>query len=159
MTQQSAQQRPERQRTRQLSGMQVMFAAILAIGLLLAINFSSRITASQPLQEAYDRVQAEIEALRREQAELIRQRDYVRSDAYVEKWARSEGKMVRPDEVLVIPLPESAAAAPEAAPAPEQAQVAVETRPPRPEPWVLWWGLFFDGPPPQIAGLPSASDR
>jgi len=146
------QQRPERQRTRQLSGVQVMFAAILAIGLLLAINFSSRITASQPLQEAYDRVQAEIGALRREQAELIRQRDYVRSDAYVENWARSEGKMVRPDEVLVIPLPDHAAAAPTPAPAPEQAQIEVETRPPRPEPWTLWWALFFDSAPPQVAG-------
>ncbi len=147
------QPRPERQRTRQLSGVQVMFAAILAIGLLLAINFSSRITASQPLQEAYDRVQAEIEALQREQAELIRQRDYVRSDAYVESWARSEGKLVRPDEVLVIPLPGAVAAAATPTPSPEQAQIEVETRPPRPEPWTLWWALFFDSAPPQVDGL------
>lgn len=155
----TAQERPERQRTRQLSGVQVMFAAILAIGLLLAINFSSRITASQPLQEAYARVQAEIEALRREQAELIRQRDYARSDAYVEKWARSEGKMVRPNEVLVIPLPASAGTAPTPVPAQDQPQVMVETRPPRPDPWTLWWALFFDSPPPQIAGLSSAPMR
>jgi len=141
-------QHQERQRTRQLSGVQVMFAAILAIGLLLAINFSSRIAASQPLQEAYARVQAEIEALRREQAELIRQRDYVRSDAYVEKWARSEGKMVRPGEVLVIPLPVSAPAETPPTPSPDQMQVVVETAPPRPEPWKLWWALFFDSPPP-----------
>lgn len=138
----------KRRRGGQLSSLQVMFAAILAIGLLLAINFSSRITASQPLQEAFERAQAEIEQLRQEQAELIAERDYVQSDAFVEQWARDDGKMVRPDEVLVIPVP-AAGSLPQPQVVNEQS-VPVETTPPRPEPWQVWWALFFDSVPPDL---------
>jgi cell division protein FtsB len=137
----------KRKRTGQLSGLQVMFAAILAIGLLLAINFSTRIAAGQPLQDTYDRVQSEIQRLKQEQAALIAERDYVQSDAFVEQWARSEGKMIRPGEVLVIPVPAGPGVA--STPVPVN-QVPVQTTPPEPDPWVLWWSLFFDSPPPQF---------
>lgn len=139
----------ERKRTGQLSGIQIMFAAILAVGLLLAINFSSRISAGQPLQDAYNSVLVEIEALQAEQAGLINQRDYVRSDAYVEQWARSEGGMVRPGEVLVIPVPLNNAPAAVETPVIRES-VPVETSPPAPEPWLVWWALFFDSPAPQL---------
>ncbi len=141
--------RTERKRTGQLSGLQVMFAAILAIGLLLAINFSSRITAGQPLQEAYQRVQVEIEALKREQADLITRRDFVQSDAYVEQWARSEGAMIRSGEVLVYPVP-AAGAETTPTPVPLGPSVPVQTTPPQPEVWQVWWALFFDSPPPEF---------
>jgi len=124
-----------------------MFAAILAIGLILAINFSSRIAASQPLEDAYRRVQNEIEQLRQEQARLIEERDYARSDAYVESWARDEGKMVRAGEVLIIPVPSGINVEPAASSSPA---VPIETAPPEPENWTLWWALFFDGVPPQF---------
>jgi cell division protein FtsB len=140
--------RDKPKRTGQLSGTQVMFAAILAIGLLLAINFSSRIAAGQPLQDAYNKVNIEVDQLRKEQADLVRQHDYVQSDAYVSQWARSEGKMVRDGEILVIPVPASGASAqatPEAAP-----DVLVQTTPPEPQGWQLWWSLFFDTPAPHI---------
>ena len=138
----------KRKRGDQISGTQVMFAAILAVGLLLAINFSSRITAGQPLQEAYNRAEAEIEQLEREQAALIAQRDYARSDAFVEQWARDEGKMIRPGEVLVVPVPAARSL-------PEQAvdttvSVPVETTAPKAEPWQVWWALFLDAAPPDI---------
>ncbi len=136
-----------RKRSGQLSGVQIMFAAILAIGLFLAIGLSQRITAGQPLQDAYDRVAGEIEGLRQEQGELLATRDYVQGDAFVERWAHDEGKMIRTGEVLIIPVPSSGAAAP--TPIPE-VDVPVETTPPEPEPWMLWWGLFFDSPPPQF---------
>jgi cell division protein FtsB len=134
-----------RQRPSQLSGVQIMFAAILAIGLILAINFSTRITASRPLQEYYHSVQAEIEDLQQEHDALLTERDYALSDAYVEQWARQEGKMVRPGEVLVIPLP--VAPQVEATPTP-QPFIEMQTSPPTPEPWTLWWALFFDSDPP-----------
>lgn len=139
----------KQRRTGQLSGIQIMFAAILAVGLLLAINFSSRISAGQPLQDAYNNVLDELESLKAEQAELINRRDYVRSDAYVEQWARSEGGMVRSGEVLVIPVPLNDA--PQTVDEPViRDSVPVETSPPEPEPWTVWWALFFDSPPPQF---------
>jgi cell division protein FtsB len=143
--------REERKKKGQISGLQVMFATLLAISLILAINFTSRIAANQPLQEALDRVQAEITDLRAEQLELSEQRDYVQSDAYVESWARSDGRMVRPGEILIVPMPSTnnvASNAPiEETPTPF---TSIETTPPQPEPWQLWWALFFDSPPPDF---------
>lgn len=134
-----------RTRPNQLSGVQIMFAAILAIGLILAINFSTLITESGPLQSNYEAVQAEIDELQRVHEALLAERDYAQSDAFVEQWARQEGKMVRPGEVLVIPL----AIAPQGEPTPTpQPFIEMQTSPPTPEPWTLWWSLFFDSDPP-----------
>jgi len=130
-----------------LSGAQIMFAAIIAIGLILAINFSTRLASSRPLNAFYQDVQAEITVLEQTQATLIAERDFVESDAFVEQWARSEGKMVRPGEVLVVPLTTSRGAQPTPTP---QVFVEVETSPPDPEPWELWWSLFFDSAPPEF---------
>jgi cell division protein FtsB len=135
----------KRKRRGQLSGVQITFAAILAIGLALVISLSSRILAGQPMQEAYDRVVAEIDQLKQEQADLITERDYVRSDGFVESWARDEGKMVREGEVLVIPVPSGINIELTATPLP---LVDTVTTPPEPEPWTLWWALFFDSDPP-----------
>jgi cell division protein FtsB len=139
--------RPERKRTGQLSGLQIMFAAILAIGLILGLNFTSLIASGQPLQELYQNVNDEIERLQQDQAALIQERDFAESDAYVAQWARSEGKMVLPGEVLVIPVPSGVQveATPIAMPT-----VAIETSPPEPEPWQVWWAMFFDSAPPKF---------
>jgi cell division protein FtsB len=146
----------KRRRGSQISSVQVMFAAILSIGLILAINFSARISESQPLQSAYGRVSAEISTLEAQQAQLTSQRDYVLSDAYVEQWARSDGKMVRPGEHLVVPVPSSvdaAAATAEPIIVPESVQIASD----QPPSWVLWWQIFFDSPPP--SGLLSSAGQ
>ncbi|MFW5696502.1 MAG: hypothetical protein ACOCXR_01810 [Phototrophicaceae bacterium] len=139
---------PERRKgSSQLSGVQIMFAAILAVGLILAINFSTRLSASRPLNDLYDSTLREIDQLRLEQAQLYEERDYALSDAYVERWAREGGKMVRPGEVLVVPLSVDVLTAPTADP---PVFVDVETSPPRPSTWELWWSLFFDTPPPSF---------
>jgi len=134
----------------QFSGIQVMFAAILAIGLFLAIDFSGRITASQPLNDAYDRVIDELDQLRQEQADLIRERDYVRSDAYVAQWARSEGRMVRPGELLYIPVPSGQAVVADPVDEPVVAEIPPTPAPFQPDTVQLWWNLFFDGQPPRF---------
>lgn len=124
-----------------------MFAAILAIGLMLAINFSTRISNSRLQRETYNNIENEVDALQQEQATLIAELDYVQGDTYVERWARSEGKMVRPGEVLVIPVPLNNT--PIATPTPSVV-IQVETSPPKPDNWTLWWALFFDSPPPEF---------
>ena len=126
-----------------------MFAAILAIGMVLGISLSSRVASSQPLRTFYNSVETEIAQLRSEQAGLIEERDFALSDAFVEQWARGDGKMVRPGEVLVVPEPiggiESVS---NAEPAQNTEFVPVDTTPPEPDPWELWWALFFDSTPP-----------
>ncbi len=146
MTQHPPTQSPRRRRGR-VTSVQITFAAFLAIGLLLTLSFSSRITAGQPLESFRDEVMAEIEALREEQARLIAEREYALSDAFVEAWARSEGKMVREGEILIIPVPVQSQLTNE--PIEQVPLVNIVTEPPSPEPWTLWWSLFFDSPPPQ----------
>jgi cell division protein FtsB len=136
----------ERRQTVQVSSVQVMFAVIVAVVLLLAINFSSRITAAQPLQEAYARIQREMQQLEAEHARLTALRDLVMSDGYVERWARDDGKMVRPGELLYVPVP-SGVAAEEVVP-PPVVLASIETMTTESKPWELWWSLFFDGAPP-----------
>jgi len=132
----------------QLSGTQIMFAAILMIGLVLAVQFSSRIDDDQALQDVQRQVQQEIELLRNEQSRLLNELEFVRSDSYVETWARGEGKMVQEGEVLVIPVPSGISIEEDSTP--PQPSVALLTTEPDPEPWQLWWELFFDQPPPRF---------
>jgi hypothetical protein len=112
---------------------------------MLALQFSNRIQADRDLQRIHDQVVQEIEFLEQQQAELMDEINYVKSDAYVERWARDEGKMVREGEVLVLPQPLERPAEAQATPIP---LVAFETTPPEPQNWELWWALFFDTPPP-----------
>jgi cell division protein FtsB len=147
-TTQQAHRPSQSQPVSHLSSLQIMFAAILAIGLILAINFSTRITSNRSQREIFAQVELEVEQLMAEQATLIAERDYVQSDVFVEQWARGEGKMVRAGEVLVVPLvpvnPEiQATVAP-------PTYVEVQTSPPKPENWMLWWALFFDSSPPNF---------
>jgi cell division protein FtsB len=137
---------PHRRSRQQISSLQIVFAAILSIGLLLVINFSGRIARGQQTEAEHERLQATITVLEQQQVSLLRERDFAASDASVEHWAHTEGKMIREGEVLVIPIPAGAIEPTPMPPAP----ILVATPAPEPEApkWHLWWNLFFDGQPP-----------
>ncbi len=137
---QMASETPPTKSQQTLSSTQIMIAVILAIGLMLAINFSSRIAENQHLREARERLEREIATLEAEQATLQAELGYVQSDAYVERWAHEEARMVRPGEILVVPIPAGTPVTPMPTPTPEATEEV--------EPWQLWWALFFDEPPP-----------
>ena len=134
----------KRNKEGRLSSVQILFAVILSVGLMLTLNFSSRIQADRELQRIHAQVMQEIEFLERQQAEFGAELDYVKSDAYVEMWARDEGKMIRGDEVLVLVQRAETGAVTQAA---AVSPVEFQTKPPEPENWELWWALFFDSPP------------
>ena len=138
----------KKQQSGQLSGIQVMFAAILAVGMVLGISLSTRIASSQPLHEGLGVIETEIAGLEQEYVFLLSERDYALSEAYVEQWARSDGKMVRQGEILVIPVPLDIQEEQES----EQPLnfVESETVEPEPEVWERWWSLFFDSSPPEF---------
>ncbi len=134
------------QRSGQPSGLQILFASILAIGLLLGINFSSRITAGQRIQRDRAVLEMEIATLEAEQVQLQQDLDFARSDEYVAAWARAEGKMVMENEVLVIPVP-AGVPLPTATPSiPVVDLFEPDTQ--LVDNWQLWWALFFDHEPP-----------
>ncbi len=134
-------------RIRQLSGVQIVFAVILTVALMLAVSFSGRITASRELNRIHDKIVQEIDLLKTEQSELLARLEYVNSDAFVEAWARSEGKMIRENEVLIIPKPSTTLLQTVVTP---EANVPIQTSLPEPEKWELWWQLFFDNEPPDF---------
>jgi hypothetical protein len=133
-------------RRQQISSIQIVFAAVLSIGLLLVINFSGRIARGQQMEIERKRLQATIDVLETQRIDLLKERDYAANDASVEHWAHTEGKMVRDGEVLVIPVP-AGIVQPTLVPT-----IPVLIASPAPEPqrsrWTLWWHLFFDGEPP-----------
>lgn len=139
-------QQRRRERRQQISSFQIVFVAILAIGLLLAINFSARIRRGQVVADLKVDVEATITALEAENLELRKEHDFVQSDASIVRWAQQEQKMVRPGEILVIPYP--GIVTPE--PSETRATVVPRRDSEREEvpAWRLWWSLFFDGDPP-----------
>ena len=132
---------------RPLTSIQVMLAVALAFGLVLTLNFSGRIKLDRDLGGIHARFAAEIESLLDDQRALIDELAYVKSDAYVEYWARDEGKMIREGEVLI--LPKSSGAQPTARRS-AVPLVDFQTTAPEPANWQLWWALFFDGEPPRF---------
>ncbi len=129
--------------------MQIVFGSILAISLLLAINFSGRIAAGKRIDSERDTLDKSISTLQARATALKSQLNYVSSDAYIDKWARSEGKMVKEGEVLVIPVP--GVTTPQPAPTPFVTVLTGEQQP-ETQNWKLWWQLFFDSPPPADGG-------
>jgi hypothetical protein len=143
MTQSRPPRRTPPPRRQQISGIQIVFASILAIGLLLTINFSGRIRRGQQIEDVRQRIEATIAQLSIEQAQLLEQRDYAVSDAAVIEWAHRDGKMVREGEVLVIPVP----AGEIPTPTPPATPIPLATPTPIPV-FDVWWSLFFDSDPP-----------
>lgn len=133
---------------RQISSLQIVFGSIIAISLLLAVNFSGRIAAGQRLNGELRVLQATISELQMRSTELKVQLANVNSDAFVEQWARSrEGSMIKPGEVLVVVVPGMNTPVP--LPTPNYAPFAESAR--ETENWTLWWRLFLDSPPPEIS--------
>ena len=83
-----------------------------------------------------------------EQQDLIEELSYVKSDAYVEYWARDEGKMIRDGEVLIMP---KSSGLPKASARSTVPLVEFQTTAPEPANWELWWALFFRWPPPKFS--------
>ncbi len=122
-----------------LTLLQMLVILGLVAGLLIMLDFNRRQAEAQRLEADRDRVGTEVAQLEYEQAVLQTQVAYATTDAAVLDWAHEHGKLVQPDEVLVVPVVPTAPAT--AAPPPIVARAASPN-------WVLWWGLFADGAPP-----------
>jgi cell division protein FtsB len=125
--------------------MQIVFGSILAISLLLAINFSGRIAAGRSIEANRDDLESSIKALEAQATALKSELNYINSNDFIEHWARSEGKMVKGDEYLVIPVPGMTTPEPVAT---AMINIPVSEQNPDSQNWKLWWQLFFDNPPP-----------
>jgi cell division protein FtsB len=103
----------------------------------LAWGFGQQLMLARQMRSEESNLERLVAAEQARHEELAAQLEYVRSDEYVEHWARAEAKMARAGEIAVIVLADS-----DEGPA-DDGQPA-----PTPEPeakpfWVEWWELVF----------------
>ncbi len=121
----------------------------LALGLVVAVTFvivgglvwgfGQQLALARQMRAEEARLEQIVADERARHDDLIAKLAYIKSDEYVEHWARAEGKMARPGEVAVVVAvdwDEEPAIETTPAPAPES-----EGRPF----WVEWWELIFGG--------------
>lgn len=144
-------QQRRRERRQQISSLQIVFVSILAIGLLLAINFSARIRRGQQIEDVRQQIQATIDIELTVNADLNNNLAYAESNAAVEDWAHRDGKLVRPGEILVIPVPGAITPTPiPANPIGDPVDTSPSISRSTEENWHLWWSLFFESDPPDF---------
>ncbi len=122
----------------------------LAVGIAAAVvtaivggivwGFGQQVVRARQMRAEEVRLEQAVAAKQAYHDELIAQLEYVRSDEYVEQWAREDAKMARPGEIVVIVLDDTDT---------EQEVDATPTPTPEPEPksfWVELWELIFIPP-------------
>jgi cell division protein FtsB len=111
-----------------------IYIALVVIFFLL-MGLSARYNELSKLSDQNNIMQTEVVALRITNSHIETQIGYATSEVAVEEYAREKGYMVKPGEVLIVPLSSS-----ELTPTPVL-QPTVETNP-LPN-WKIWYELFF----------------
>jgi cell division protein FtsB len=114
------------------------WALIAAAICLLAFNFNSRLATIRRMSQDEARLAESVAAEEARQANLNALRGYVAGDGYVEHWARVEARMIKPHEVLVVPVAPSRPSAASFPVAPPRAPATIMEE---------WWSLFFGATP------------
>jgi cell division protein FtsB len=111
-----------------------IYIALVVIFFLL-MGLSARYNELSKLSDQNNLMQTEVVALRITNSHIETQIGYATSEVAVEEYAREKGYMVKPGEVLIVPLSSS-----ELTPTPVL-QPTVEHKP-LPN-WKIWYELFF----------------
>lgn len=113
----------------------VLIAALSILAAFLIIDLNSRLVSLNRLSKQRDQLQVQVLGLQATATALAEQVTYATSEAAVDQWAREEGHMTRPGDVLVIPIPPpGATSVPVFVPTPVPQKV---------ENWQVWWALFM----------------
>ncbi|MFN2192685.1 MAG: hypothetical protein ACK2UG_10120 [Candidatus Promineifilaceae bacterium] len=141
----STRQNSDRLRYRQrplLSLPQILILAGIVFGVFIGFDLNRRAQAGA-LMEANEEVMVEKVSIEKtRQVELVMTREYVKSEAYVEDYARNEAGQLKPGEKRIVPL--FVDVTPIATPVPTSTpDPAYNARP-----WQAWWRLLTDAPMP-----------
>ncbi|MBI3761818.1 MAG: hypothetical protein HY260_08160 [Chloroflexi bacterium] len=115
---------------------QILLIVSLALGVTVLIDFNRRLANAQRLVNDATELAHQVATLAAQRDVLATEKAYANSDQAVEDWARSSGKLVKPGEVLVVPLPPGGVT-----PTPQPPSTPAPVELPN---YQLWWGLFFD---------------
>ena len=113
-------------------------AVTVVAAVLLALGFNSRLTAIRQMRQDEARLKQAVATEEARQAGLKSYLDYIRSESYVEHWARVDARMVKTGEVAVIPVAPSVGQLGSNPPAPAQVPATILDE---------WWALFFGETP------------
>ncbi|GAB4536023.1 MAG: hypothetical protein Fur0018_26550 [Anaerolineales bacterium] len=116
----------------------LIFAGVVALLFLLS-DFNARMAELNRVRQIHRQVSTQLESLEGTQAALQTQVAYATSDAAVIEHAYQDDRMVRPGDVLIVPMVPAAVT-----PAPTSAVVVT---PRAREPWEYWFALFFGQSP------------
>jgi cell division protein FtsB len=87
----------------------VVVAVVVAVVGGLAWGFGQQLVLARQMRIEEKRLEQLVATEQARHDELVARSEYVRSDEYVEHWARAEAKMTRPGEVAVVVLTDSSA--------------------------------------------------
>ncbi len=118
----------------------VLIAVGLAVLVMLLSDFNARIAELNRLRREHEQVATQLAGMQGTQAALQTQIVYATSDAAVLENAYEENRMVRPGDVLVVPL--GGVTATPTPVLPVSPQAAEEHAP-----WEYWFALFFEETP------------
>ena len=127
-------QLPEINRSR-VATLVAIIAVIATVGIIVW-GFAKQLALARQMRDEENRLAQAVATERARHTELVAQLEYVQSDAYVEEWARTEARMAKPGEVIVVPVDE----------AEEEPTAETEPSPPEPESQPFWaelWELVF----------------
>ena len=116
----------------------LIIAAVIALPFL--VEFNARLTQSRELESQQAALTQQIDAEHAKQAALLKLQAWIKSDDYIEYWARTFARMTKPNEVAVVPV------ASQSNPAPSNTRgTAIRTNPND----ILseWWTAFFGETP------------
>lgn len=88
-----------------VSKKQILIAALLVLFVFLLMDLNSRLTELSRQSRQRDQMQTEASYLMLTEAALQGEVEYATSEAAVEDWAREQGHMQRPGDVVIIPMP------------------------------------------------------
>jgi len=126
-----------------VSSRQFIAIIVATMALFMAVDFGRRVAAIYRLQREKARLEQEIAQEKARQEELEAYKGFVQSDEFVEQWARTEGRMVKPGETAVVPIP-ARTPPPPAEPPPKEGRAAEGAH------WREWWELLFGRPPSRL---------
>jgi cell division protein FtsB len=128
-------QLPELNRSR----VATLVAAIVVVATagIILWGFTQQLVLARQMRDEEKRLTQAVATERARHDELVAQLDYVQSDEYVEEWARTEARMSKSGEIVIVLVDET------------QETSTEETEPsPSPEPeqqpfWTEVWELVF----------------
>ena len=120
----------------------VVIIAVLATVGIIVWGFTQQLMLARQMRDEERRLAQAVATERARYESLVAQLEYVQSDEYVEEWARTEARMAKPGEVIVVLVDE----------AEEESAEEAEPSPPlqsEEQPfWAELWELIVGPPEP-----------